>query len=632
MKKNKYIIILLTAVFFISCEDYLDKVEGADGLDQEAVFTDVRLATNFLDGAYGYLTTEVSNQIGNFTDRLPAMTMGGEGYPGRINQQHPENYGLYAQGDYSSLMNKGLDAQATPVFARRYKTSWRGIRITSTFLENADFIQNSNQEEIDGLKGQAYFLRAFYYHILTKRHGGLLYLKNTIEVNETITAERESYESNYADMLEDLNFAIELLPKEWEGANLGRVTKGTAMALKSRLTLFAASPLVNTSSSSESWSNAAIAASDLIEFANSNGLYTLADASTAANLEVDHDGADLFVSEPEKLQPYRSLFVGPGASKAIPSEVIHMEANLNTVLTGSRTIPIPRLALTTGFDILKGNGQPAGIGALANFVDKFETKNGLPIDEDPSYNPQEPFINRDPRFYNAILFDGVPWTHVQSGPINATGIIDLAVVNEQGNRGLDLSSSSLALWKVKNLTGYRIRKWVPNGYWYRSTASLDFYVNNIVFRMAEVYLNYAEAANEAYGPNGRAPGASLTALEAVNKIRNRVGMPNIDSRYSGSKELLRERIRNERAIELCFEGHRYDDLRRWKVAHLEENLKVEYLEMRWQGVSATYPSGFSYENVEQDNLKKTFNEKNYWWPIPNSELEAVPSFGQTPGW
>ncbi len=110
-------------------------------------------------------------------------------------------------------------------------------------------------------------------------------------------------------------------------------------------------------------------------------------------------------------------------------------------------------------------------------------------------------------------------------------------------------------------------------------------------------------------------------------------MPNVNSMYTGSKEDLRDRIRNERAIELCYEGFRYDDIRRWKIAHLEENRRVDFLEMRWQGgTSETYPTGFSIDVVEQTNLKKTFNEKNYWWPIPSSELEAAPSYEQTQGW
>jgi len=315
-----------------------------------------------------------------------------------------------------------------------------------------------------------------------------------------------------------------------------------------------------------------------------------------------------------------------------------MEVNDFTAGGGGTLVPLPRTYLTVGFDIVKGNNNPMGIGALANFAEKFETKNGLPIEDDPSYNDQDPFVNRDPRFYNAILFDGVPWTVTSSAPTNNTGVTDLAIINEEGNLGFDFRDPNTPTnreWQVKNKTGLKIRKWLPNGYFLTQgwKGSLDFYVNNSVFRMAEIYLNYAEAANEAYGPGGTAPGASLSALDAINKIRNRVGMPNVNAAYAGSKDGLRDRIRNERAIELCFEGFRYDDIRRWKTAHLEENLKVEFLEMRWQGgTSSIYPTGFSFENVEQTDLKKTFTDRNYWWPIPSSEIEAVPTFKQTEGW
>lgn len=642
MRNIKYTFAVIIASLFISCEDYLDKIQETEGLNQDDVFSDIRYAKEFFDGAYTHLLTEVSS-VNQSPDILPPMVMSGEGYPGRKASPTPETYNFYAQGDYLNLMDRTYRANTTPLFATRYHAAWKGIRIINTFLENADVIADAPEEEIKNLKGQAYFLRAFYYHLLTKRHGGLIYLKENLGINEPLKVERETYASNLTDMLEDISLAIDLLPKEWPSENVGRPTKGVAMALKSRLLLFSASPLVNESNNIKAWEDAATAASDLINFANENGLYTLADASAASTLDVGRDGsdfsagADLFTPEPDVLEPYRSIFVGPGIQKTIPSEVIFMEVNQKFDTYGGILNPTPRLSLTVGFDIIKFNESPMNIGALANFIDKFETKSGLPITDPASgYNPQDPFVNRDPRFYNAILFDGVPWK-VTSSPKNTSGKADLAIINEEGNFGADLDNPSRTTSPliVYNLTGLRIRKWIPNGAYWNSgyQGAFSYHINNISFRMAEVYLNYAEAVNEAYGPNGIAPGGTLTAIDAINKIRNRVGMPNVDAKFTGSKEEFRERIRNERAIELCFEGFRYDDIRRWKIAHLEENKKVEFLEMRWQGAkSSNYPSGFSYENVEQTQLQKTFSDNHYWWPIPTSEIAAVPSFDQTNGW
>lgn len=649
MKTKIYTLSLILASLFISCEDYLDKIDNIDALVETDIFSDFSLTQQFLDGAYLYLITEVSS-AGNAPDIMPGMTMSGEGYPGRFNNNVQERYQLYSNADYLAIMDLPTGSAAnnrdTPLFVTRYTETWKGIRVVNTFLRNVDLLENGTEEQINGLKGQAYFLRAFLHHLLSKRHGDLLYLTENLDLNSDLARDRESYESILENIYLDIETAMSLLPVRWGEGDLGRPTRGAAMALKSRVALFAASPLVNENNDAQKWVDAAVAASDLINYANENGLYQLIDASEANTMDVGHNGADLFEPEPQKLNNYRSVFVGPGRSKVLPQEAIFMEVNDNTTGGGGTLVPLPRTYLTNGFDIVKGNNNPMNIGATANFIEKFETKSGLAIEDDATYNEQEPFINRDPRFYNSILYDGVPWIITTAGPLNTSprdaitnGVVtDLALVNEEGNRGFDIhdpATPTNRLWQVRNSTGLRIRKWLPNGYYLRAgfNGEDDFHVSNMIFRMSEIYLNYAEAANEAYGPNGSAPNQTLTALDAVNVIRNRVGMPDVNGMYTGSAATLRSRIRNERAVELCFEGIRYDDIRRWKTAHLPENKTVEFLEMRWQGgESATFPTGFSYENVEQTNLTKTFEERNYWWPVPSAQIEAVPQFGQTTGW
>jgi len=629
MKNKLFIFFAILTSLLVSCESYLDKQQDFEAMDQDDVFSEFLTAKAFLDGAYADLITEISS-IEGYADYLSGMSMSGEGHAARlfntgVTAGFNDVYPTFASGEYLSLMNNYSN---NINFVARYKRSWQGIRTTCSFLENCDNITDATKTEIDQLKGQAYFLRAFNYHLLTKRHGGLLYLKNTIDLNEPFQQERESYESNFVDMVEDIDSAISLLPKEWDLGEYGRPTKGAAMALKSRVALFAASPLAD----AVDWDVAADAAGELINYANDNGLYPLADASAANSMDVDHNGADLFVSEPDALEPYRSIFVGPGISKVIPDEVIFMIAN-DKMAANNGILANHQTGLTVGFQIMRGNYKCMGVGATANFVRKFETKNGLAIEDDDTYNEQNPFINRDPRFYNDILFDGVAWNVVPSSDLNTTGYKDYATINENGVLGLDRhdynQTQGSYLFKVRNTTGLGVRKWLPNGYY---IGAYTFHANSNIFRMAEVYLNYAEAVNEISGPTGTSSNCSLTALEAVNMIRNRVGMPDVASIYTGDIASFRERIHNERDVELCYEGIHYDDIRRWKTAELDENTKVEFLESYWQGVSEAYPTGYRYTTVEQTSLKKTFSEKHYWWPIPTSELEAVPTFGQTPGW
>ena len=138
--------------------------------------------------------------------------------------------------------------------------------------------------------------------------------------------------------------------------------------------------------------------------------------------------------------------------------------------------------------------------------------------------------------------------------------------------------------------------------------------------MAELYLNYAEAANEAYGPDGSAGGLSMTALDAVNEVRNRAGMPDVLDKFTGSAPLLRERIRNERCVELAFEGHRLFDIRRWRIAEQVMNGEV---------YGAT-PPGADDRYLAQTRV---FNpNRDYLWPIPVGEMNTNTAMEQNPGY
>jgi len=141
-------------------------------------------------------------------------------------------------------------------------------------------------------------------------------------------------------------------------------------------------------------------------------------------------------------------------------------------------------------------------------------------------------------------------------------------------------------------------------------------------RLAEVYLDYAEAVTVAYGANGTAPGASLTAVQAINIVRARAGMPPVTSAATGYGSFL-ELVQNERNVELCFEGHLFHDIRRWYIAHLPENKNC---------VDLKFDKNWTNFTRAVIKVKVFENPKHYWLPINRDQTMLYPGFGQNPGW
>jgi hypothetical protein len=237
-----------------------------------------------------------------------------------------------------------------------------------------------------------------------------------------------------------------------------------------------------------------------------------------------------------------------------------------------------------------------------NFIDKYETINGEPLatPEDRTaataaghYNNQNPYVGLDPRFYKSILYN--------QGALQGWGqpaTKNVAEIWYQNVNGV-LQPSELLNPSYTGLTQtgyYQIKLWGGENYKYN--ISSYFYLTCPVIRLAELYLNYAEAVNEAYGPNGIAPGSSMTAVDAINFIRNHVGMPPVLSKFTTDKDVFRARIKNERTIELAFEGHYYYDIRRWKDAPAIYSSKLIGMYIEKVPVDATYPTGFKYSRIE----------------------------------
>ena len=273
----------------------------------------------------------------------------------------------------------------------------------------------------------------------------------------------------------------------------------------------------------------------------------------------------------------------------------------------------------------------------ANFVNLYETATGYPID-DPDlpagdFDEKLPWANRDPRLMKTILTDGVKWVSSASDASAYTQLYS------SPSPGLDRDGNA-------SLSGYLIRKFTPymvNNRESDNTAWNNFRFSCPFIRLPEVYLTFAEAVNEVWGPNTAPDFANgLTAVEAVNTVRRRVklpiaenvtlpselqtygseSLPDVLPKFTADAATFRERIRNERSVELAFEGHRWHDIRRWYVAHLDK-YKIRY--------KAEFDKEHTFYR-EVELFTAQFDDKHYWFPFRRSDVEQYEGFEQNPGW
>lgn len=283
------------------------------------------------------------------------------------------------------------------------------------------------------------------------------------------------------------------------------------------------------------------------------------------------------------LDNYNNVFL-----TAFNEEIICARNIWNSSEIDTRNIP-------SGYDNCDGLTHPT-----QNLVDAYEMTDGAPFDWNNPVHAADPFANRDPRLGYTVFYNGMD-------------LLGRKVETFVG--GLDVINGA-----VFTKTGYYLKKWVNTNFNTATRTPIDR--NAIIFRYAEIFLNYAEAMNEAYGPDG-GPNGTMTARWAVNQVRARqnVNMPAIPAGLS--KDEMRNRIHNERRIELAFEDHRYYDIRRWKKGS-ESNV------IRKITIQKVDESTFTYQvSVLETN---NFQEYQYLLPVPYDELIKAPALGQNPGY
>ncbi|MCK7554733.1 RagB/SusD family nutrient uptake outer membrane protein [Chitinophaga sedimenti] len=557
MNKFIYLLSLVITITAVSCQkDFLQRDVGIQ-TDLDQVFKDPLQASRFGDFTYTFSI----NDYGRLS-----------GYKGMTSQFTDESIANNAQTEVAT-MNSGqwLDGGASDVTGI-YTQMYRGIRNANLMLKMMEKTPRTPEYNVNYIKGEQLYLRAYFYFELLRRFGGVVILTEAQDF--TAASEdlpRNTYDETLTQILTDVDQAISLLPltnADWPNpaAQANRATGAAGMALKARVLMFDASPLNNTAGDAAKWQKAAAASKAIIDL----GKYSL-EANYANVLTIANS------NEYIRIWPRGGRgFIGTYLSDfLIPTSMGGAQSNLSPV---------------------------------QNHVDLYEMKNGKPITDPTSgYDPQNPYLNRDPRFYVNILYNNVTWQGRaietwQTEP-NAQGVITY---------GRD-HGTAVSVTK----TSYYLKRLWPEAS--RSGSTANALLNYVFYRYAEVLLNYAEATNEATGPNEE-------VYKSVNAVRKRAGMPDLPEGLS--KDDMRARIWNERAVEFAFEDMRWWDILRWKKG-------AAYVAKPMTGMRVIKNTNgtFSYTVVELPAFQKVFNEHMYLYPIPRAEMNKTSgALKQNPGW
>lgn len=473
------------------------------------------------------------------------------------------------RGSEAELWGTGLWG-TTPFTLRddNFKNTYEGIRATYVYTEEIhpniiDAVMVKADRDIQ--YGQVLFMRALLNFELLKRYGGYPIVTKLLQASDNLNIAKSSYDECVQYISTLCDEATALLPVTYATADFGRATKGASLALKARMLLYAASPLNNSSNSAAKWQAAAAASAAIINFNSGGKVYDLYTTGT---------GYDAFFNI---LTPNKEIIF---LRNELPSNNIE-KINGPVSITG-------------------GEG---GTNPTLEIVNAYERIDGTPFSWSNPTHAANPFANRDPRLAKSILTNGASW---------------MGATIETFDGGKDKIGARATR------TGFYLRKFLSASA--RWTAPVGTANHSFpLYRYGEVLLNYAEAMNEAFGPDNPST-FGMTARQAITLIRSRAGLTgNLSVSTAADQASMRTAIRNERRVELAFEEHRHLDLRRWKTAEQVLSVPVSGLKIV-KNVNGTFT--YTPEIVEQ----RVFQPKMYLYPFPQDEVGRNSSLVQNTGW
>lgn len=592
MKRIKIFSILTLIVVFTACKNNFLDVTPMDRYSDATVWTDPALVTSFVDNIYE------GQQYGFQVEMLASLT------------DIAMTKRLEAQAIVRSNINAGyLSVFAPDYFVDSYRNiTWnnlyKNIRSCNVFFENIDK-SGLKGPDIERLKGEVHFLRAYFYSWLMSFWGGVPLIDKAYAPDDNLLVARNTLAETVNFIVADCDTAATLLPVTGDKA---RATKGAALALKSRVLLYAASDLYN---SQASWSPG-YAHPELVSYIGGDRTARWQAAKDAAKAVIDLGVYSLYggtnpASPEEATANYANMFLNNGNDEDI---FLCFYDNVNR--TDWQT-PAPGLFYGPNGYHNWGNNTP-----LQRFVDSYEMIDGSKFSWANPTEAAAPYKNRDPRFYATVLYDGAKWRKRPDDVIGSDpeGIVQTGFYeNADGSYtpGLDTRQSAVEDWNG-TYTGYYLRKFID------PTIDHQYEKQKLPwrqFRYAEVLLNYAEACLEL--------GQEAEAKKYIDMIRARAGMPPIPADVTG--DALMARYRNERKIELAFEEQRYFDIRRWMIA--------PDVMLDGKGIDIRYPYGSNTPNYKVVNIeyeKRVWKNKVYFLPILQDELNRNDSLIQNPGY
>jgi len=608
MKNFKYIFGILGMLFIVifiipSCQKNPLSLKPLGKVSSVAVWKDPNLAQAFINNIYRGLGDPFDiDMVASYVD----------------DAEFTPDWGVH---DFNN-------SQLTPDLIPGWSVDWFGpntldmtwaslyknIRACNLFFENVNQVQFTDPAAKQEMEGEVHFLRAYLYSKLTALYGGVPIITKAYTLSDKYSVPRNTYADCISFIVHDCDTAATLLPEVQTGDNIGRATKGAALALKARVLLYAASDLHNkiseffpgyanpellgytSGSQQDRWQAAKDAAKAVIDM----GIYSLAPASGNSLASIGESYSKIFISESSPEDIFVRYYT--------PQNWVE-DNDWSTDNPGQFNGP-------NGYHCW-GNNTPT-----EDLVDAFEMADGTPFSWSNPSEAAYPYKNRDPRFYADILYEGAKWKERPADvqKYDPVGIIQVGTWQtwsggkEVDKYGLDSRKGPIENWNG-TYTGYYSRKFID------PSVDAQYFAQGVPWRYiryTEVLLNYAEACIEM--------GQDAEARTYLNMIRHRVGMPDITS----SGDALLKDYRNERRVEMCYEEQRFFDVRRWGLGpegyHPVHAVSVVY-KLLPDNTTATVPTITPY--VYQ---QRSWNNKAYFFPISRTEMDKNSKLIQNPGY